>query len=212
LDAPDEPGNSPIASDNLAPLAAMFEACLAVFALGLGWWWGCEPGATLDLEYRTWPERLEAIGWGLAASVPPLIGIWGIDRLDWRPFAGLRDLVERQVVPWFARSTVLEFAVLSLAAGFGEELLFRGLLQESFARWYGDGPAAMAVGLTAASVLFGICHALNRTYFVLATGMGAYLGLLYLWTDDLVAPILAHAVYDFVALLWLARRGGDQSA
>lgn len=207
MDEPAEPGDSPIVSNNLAPIAAVFEASLAMLALLLGWWWGCSPGATLDLESRTWFERLAALSWGLAASVPPLLGLWWIDRADWRHLTELRDLVERQVVPWFTQSTVLEFAVLALAAGFGEELLFRGLLQTSFARWYGEGLAASLVGLASASLLFGACHALNRSYFILATGMGAYLGLLFLWTDDLLAPIVTHAVYDFVAILWLARRG-----
>jgi membrane protease YdiL (CAAX protease family) len=36
--------------------------------------------------------------------------------------------------------------------------------------------------------------------------MGLYLGTLFVITGNLFAPIVAHAAYDFVALVWLARR------
>jgi membrane protease YdiL (CAAX protease family) len=35
--------------------------------------------------------------------------------------------------------------------------------------------------------------------------MGVYLGGLLLLTDNLLAPIATHAVYDFVALIYLTR-------
>jgi membrane protease YdiL (CAAX protease family) len=54
-----------------------------------------------------------------------------------------------------------------------------------------------------AAGVFGVCHWLNRTYAVLATLMGVYFGLLLVWTGNLWTPILAHAVYDFVALVVL---------
>ena len=53
------------------------------------------------------------------------------------------------------------------------------------------------------SLLFGLAHALTRTYAVLATLVGFYLGFLFWLTGNLLAPILAHAVYDFVALVYL---------
>jgi membrane protease YdiL (CAAX protease family) len=134
------------------------------------------------------------------------VALWFAHRLDWRAFSSVRDVVERQVVPWFARSTKAEFAVLALAAGFGEEFLFRGLLQDGLIRWCGEGAWAITIGMVLAALVFGACHALNRAYFALATFMGLYLGVLYWWTGDLLAPILTHALYDFVALVWLVRR------
>jgi membrane protease YdiL (CAAX protease family) len=36
--------------------------------------------------------------------------------------------------------------------------------------------------------------------------MGVYLGTLFLVQGNLLAPIVTHALYDFVALVWVAHR------
>ena len=56
-----------------------------------------------------------------------------------------------------------------------------------------------------ASLLFGIAHAITPAYLVLAALIGEYLGGLWLWTGNLLAPIIAHAGYDFIALWYLAK-------
>ena len=53
--------------------------------------------------------------------------------------------------------------------------------------------------------MFGVVHAMTPTYFVLATLAGGYLGWVYAMTGDIAAPIVAHAMYDFVVLLVLVR-------
>ena len=60
--------------------------------------------------------------------------------------------------------------------------------------------------LLLASLLFGLAHAMTLTYLVLATLMGLYLGALYAWTDQLLAPMLTHFLYDWAALAWLLRK------
>jgi membrane protease YdiL (CAAX protease family) len=40
---------------------------------------------------------------------------------------------------------------------------------------------------------------------VVAAAIGAGLGGLWLWNGNLLLPIVAHATYDFVALICLAR-------
>lgn len=116
------------------------------------------------------------------------------------PVARIKQVAEELIRPLFAGATVLELAVLSFAAGFGEEMLFRGVLQPLFGRWLG-----VAGGLAAASVLFGLFHPLTRGYIVLAAALGAYLGWLAVATQNLVCPIVAHGVYDWVALIVLLR-------
>ena len=59
--------------------------------------------------------------------------------------------------------------------------------------------------------MFGLVHAITPTYFVLASLAGAYLGGVYALTGDIAAPIVAHAVYDFVVLLVLVRDEGGES-
>jgi membrane protease YdiL (CAAX protease family) len=85
-------------------------------------------------------------------------------------------------------------------------MLFRGVLQGVFTRWL---PSAwLAVALV--SVLFGILHAVTFSYAVMATLMGAYLGWLRNETGNLLAPIITHALYDFVVLLYLLRGPGSE--
>ena len=64
-------------------------------------------------------------------------------------------------------------------------------------------PAPLALLL--ASLLFGLAHAITRTYVVLATVFGIYLGWLWTASGNLLVPIVAHALYDFVALSALVR-------
>jgi membrane protease YdiL (CAAX protease family) len=113
-------------------------------------------------------------------------------------------MVDRQVVPLFADLSLLQLAAISLAAGFGEELLFRGVLQSSLSDRLGP-PWGIWAGLLFASVIFGMCHWLTFTYALLATLIGVYLGTLLLVTENLLAPIVSHALYDFVALIYMVR-------
>lgn len=205
MESPPEP--SPAASpdrppSNLAPVVAVGEALLGVIAVALGWFWGIRPGESLDWNYLPWTARLESAAWGVGAALPPLFALRRLLRSRRRSMTDLRTFVERQVAPWFAGSSRFELAVLALAAGVGEELLFRGFLQNAWAASFAP-PLGPWIGLAGASLAFGLGHALTKLYFWLATGMGAYLGLLFLLTGDLTAPILTHAIYDYVALVWL---------
>ena len=89
--------------------------------------------------------------------------------------------------------------VLGLAAGFGEEMLFRGILQYELATRLSCN-APLAVG--ASSILFGALHAVTPMYAALATLASVYFGFLYVSTGNLAIPILCHALYDVGALLY----------
>jgi uncharacterized protein len=51
-----------------------------------------------------------------------------------------------------------------------------------------------------------VAHWLTMSYAVFATLIGVYLGILFLVTENLLAPIVTHALYDVVALSVLVRR------
>lgn len=63
----------------------------------------------------------------------------------------------------------------------------------------------MIVAVTMASAVFGVCHLLTWAYAIITAFIGAYLGLLWIWTGNLLAPMATHAVYDFAALLYFLR-------
>lgn len=179
----------------IVPLAIVFEGGLLVLALGLGWLLGTPALATLRL---TW----QAAGWGVLATAPPLLLMWWLVRTTWAPIRRLNHEIEHTVVPLFAGSTPLQLAAVALAAGLGEEALFRGVLQGALAGWLGP-----LTGLALASLLFGLAHLITPAYAILAGALGVYLGALAIYSGNLLIPILAHALYDCAALMyWTGKR------
>jgi membrane protease YdiL (CAAX protease family) len=116
------------------------------------------------------------------------------------PLQQLREQVEWLVREMFPDASAGQFALVAALAGVGEELLFRGALQTKLGDW-----TTPVVGLVLTSILFGLAHALSRLYLAFAVVVGLYLGWLALQYHDLVAPMIAHGLYDFVALVYLSR-------
>jgi uncharacterized protein len=158
--------------------------------------------------------NLRAIGLGLLAVLPLLALLLACERIAWRPIAEVRRVLDDLIVPMFKNCHWVDLLGISLLAGVGEELLFRGVLQVTLTKWTGDflphSPTCAIVGdwiaLCGVAVLFGMVHAVTVGYALLATLMGFYLGWLWLATGNLIVPIVAHAVYDFLALMYFVRR------
>ncbi len=137
---------------------------------------------------------------GVALALPLLAGLLALRRSRLGPFVRLRTIVDERIRPLFAACTWDEIVALACAAGIGEELLFRGFLQPWLARSFG---AAVAIVVT--SAVFGALHALTRTYAILAALVAALLGVAQLATGGVVAPAVAHAVYDAAAFAVILR-------
>lgn len=134
---------------------------------------------------------------GLASAVPISITIYllmagPISRIAWIQRA-MSQINEKLYLP-FGRSirslTIFEIVLISCAAGIGEEIFFRGMMQSFIGVWW-------------AAVVFGLLHALTPAYFIIATAVGIWLGLLYQFSDNLLVPMVAHAAYDIFALNFL---------
>ncbi|HEU5303337.1 MAG TPA: CPBP family intramembrane glutamic endopeptidase [Gemmatimonadales bacterium] len=165
-----------------------------MLAWGLGRWLDISPLDRLQFD-------LEGAALGVAATGPMLLGLaWTVTTI-WRPARELVALVTDQLGPLLAGCSVLQLALLAALAGVAEEILFRGVVQAGLVR-----VVSVPVGLVAASVLFGLAHFASRAYAALATVLGVYLGALFLLQGNLLVPIIAHALYDFVALNYLVRR------
>ena len=183
-------------------LAVAVEGGLAVGALLLAWTFGVPVWASVHGSLSGW------LG-GLLATVPMLAALWLSYRFPVGPVARLHRLVDELLLPLLRGCRVGDLLLISILAGLGEELFFRGFVQDGLRQWLGPwvGEArALWLALAVASLLFGLAHCLSVAYVVFATVLGLFLGWLYLATGDLVAPIVAHALYDFVALLVLVRR------
>jgi membrane protease YdiL (CAAX protease family) len=185
-------------------VALLVEGGLALAALALGWLLKQPPLESVSISSDQIPQLGWAMLMGLIATLPLLAGLLIADRISSGPFGNLNRVVDEMIVPMFRNATVLDFAAVSLAAGLGEEMLFRGLLQSWLASHTGEdyGPF---IGLAVASIVFGLCHWVTPLYALLAALVGAYLGWLFILTGNLAAPIVCHAAYDFVALLYFCR-------
>lgn len=102
------------------------------------------------------------------------------------------------------RPSVGQCIVLALASGVAEEALFRGALQPQ-------------VGLFAASLIFGLAHFAPRRdlwpWMPFAAATGLMMGILFEWTGNLIAPVIAHVLINAVNLRLLAlhQLSGDDS-
>jgi membrane protease YdiL (CAAX protease family) len=115
-------------------------------------------------------------------------------------FRPVKQFLADVLVPLLGPCNVLELALIALLAGVSEELLFRGVVQAVLVRELSFG-----WGLFLTSVLFGLLHAITLGYALLATALSVYLGLVWVGSENLLAPIVAHFLYDFVALVYLLR-------
>lgn len=175
-------------------LAMAFESGLGFLGLGIAWLAGVPLADNLALSR----SGLEL---GVLATVPMLTLLVAVTLSNWAPLVEIRKQIETLVGELFGSSSWLELALISIAAGVGEEILFRGALQPWIAGW-----TTPWVSLAVVSMLFGLAHAMSTSYFVLATLIGAYLGWLTIEYQDLLAPIVAHSLYDFIALLYIRQR------
>ena len=181
-------------------LAVSGEAGLLLLAWALGRWLGISPLSSLG-------PLVQGLLLGTAGALPLGLALrWMLTTAN-PALRRLTILVEQELGPFLASLSALELGILAAIAGSSEEALFRGVLLPARSR-----DLSSVGGLLASSVLFGLVHFASRTYALVAGIMGCYLGILFLLTGSLVVPIVSHALYDFGALLVLARRAQQRQS
>jgi membrane protease YdiL (CAAX protease family) len=144
-----------------------------------------------------WGQPIRDLAIGLvAAALLAAVNYWLLARApeNWI-VRGVRTVYDEMLIPLFARLDRPGLVAIGAAAGLGEEWLFRGVLQPVLGFW-----------LT--SLLFGLAHVGGirmLPFGVWATGMGLVMGGLAIATGGLIAPIVAHGVYDMLALEYIRR-------
>lgn len=86
--------------------------------------------------------------------------------------------------------------VISLIPGIGEELLFRGLLQNKFKVLFNN----VHLGIWVSAFLFSLIH-MQFYGFLPRMLLGALFGYLYHWSGSLIVPIIAHIFHNGITLL-----------
>lgn len=182
-----------IREDNLFALMLVGTVMMLPLAFGLA--------ALLETPFPG-EVRLEAVSItiGLIAIAPMAGLLWWVMRSALPAIVRFRE----QQITMFAemgfRLSPLRIALIAAAAGVCEETLFRGVLQGYLTK---HAPAIIAIVVP--NILFAALHARSAIYALLAGVIGVWLGALYWATGNLLAPIIAHAVYDLIALVVTAR-------
>lgn len=176
-------------------IAGVFEGGLVLVALGLAWW------VEIDL-YEVITFTPTGIACGMIAG-GLLFGLLLVsERFPLPGTKRIQDLLIQILGKPLAACRWYDLILLAALVGFAEEALFRGVLQQWIERhlgYYG--------GVIWSNVLFGLAHAVTATYAVLAGLTGVLLGWLFDATGkrNLIVPFLTHAIYDYLAFLWIIR-------
>jgi membrane protease YdiL (CAAX protease family) len=169
------------------------ELIVSGLLVGVAGAWSAVRGIDLAAAARPDPFPLVvgvAAGLGLASTLPLVTAPWARRVLVLRGLRRAWDSLESGLGPGLG---VWEVLVLAVCSAVSEEIFFRGVLQPE-------------VGVVAASAIFGLLHPLGFAYVVWATTAGVGLGLLFVTTGSLIAPMAAHATYNLLALGYLRRR------
>lgn len=154
---------------------------------------GLRKGATpfrelLGRRWTGWKEVLRDVGIALA-----VFAIWtaGSSFLDHLTQAQTPKAVENMLPREGAEIAV--WVLLSLSAGFCEEVVYRGYLQRQLQALTGSGLAGVALQ----AVIFGISHGYQGVRNVIfITVYGALFGALALWRRSLKPGMILHAWTD----------------
>ncbi len=171
---------------SILALAFLAEGGAAILALALAWYF----------DISIFPLTVNIAGdilAGTAAALPPfLFFVFSVsDKAEKAPLIGtLRHKVITDIKDIFDNMTMVELALISLLAGIGEEMLFRGVIQVRF-------------GIIVASLFFGVLHSISIAYVMVTIVMGFYIGYIFEAGGSLLIPIQLHFMYDFAALVYL---------
>jgi len=175
-------------------IVILFETFLLVLAAGLA--------LVLDINlFGRIVVTPQAVMLGVAAAILPNLvlapaalrsqALWAVNLRE-RTAAMLRRVFGNRPGP-----------VAALAVGYGgiaEEALFRGVLIPALSPYVSPWGAVIIVGAG-----FGLLHPLTRLYVVLAALLGIFWGALYVWTGNLLVPMIAHALNNIIAMAWYSR-------
>ncbi|MDR2642167.1 MAG: CPBP family intramembrane metalloprotease [Planctomycetaceae bacterium] len=193
--------------------AVLFEGGLGVIALFFGFLFGLKFFRSVFFDVEVF-----LIIFGL--TLPLLVCYFVLRLLPFESLRAIDRLVSEIFQKYLSHLSILQLAIISVAAGFGEEFFFRGLLQSGICEVI-DNYIAAGTGvylnlftvlvIIFVSILFGIAHAITKIYFFLAFLISVYLGLMLILTGNMIIPIAVHAFYDFFIFVFHYQKSKKQN-
>jgi membrane protease YdiL (CAAX protease family) len=145
------------------------------------------------------PNPLAGLTLGLATAA----GTVSLSLLAYRLVPITRKLAEELAPSLVDRADRTGLVLVALFSGVGEEVFFRGAVQQEF-------------GIVISSLAFGLAHVGPDRRYLLWTAWavlaGFVFGLLFEATGGLLAPVTAHALHNAATLLIWKRTRPDVSA
>jgi membrane protease YdiL (CAAX protease family) len=191
----------PIIGDaEIERLPAYWSSVATLWLLGTACWFvGSREGGGAALGFTSVPVVVMA-SWTVALTLGGLLTIFVFREISVRLGFGDSRLI-RELMPRTPRERSA-FVVLSLAAGFGEEIAYRGYAITVLAPGLGVPGAALLT-----SAVFGVLHGYQGAFGILRAGaIGGLLAWGFLASGSLWPAIAAHTAIDLLAGLWLGDR------
>jgi len=163
---------------------------LAFIVVGVVLWIVSNRSAASIVTYEVWE-----IGAGLALAFALIVLSFVLSQafpkwVEWLVHSQARNY------PFLKhRISIAAIIFISICAGVGEELLFRGGLQTLLSDFL-----PLPVAILVASALFALIHFAQPLNSALIFIIGCLFGVVYWTTGSLLTVILAHTVYDIYAL------------
>jgi membrane protease YdiL (CAAX protease family) len=192
---------APLMADaNIDRLPAYWSSIATLWILGtLGWLVGTRDGGPSAIGF-VWTSGTSILLWSAALTVVGLVTIFSFRSLS--QALGIRETrIIRELLPRTSDEKGV-FLLLSMAAGIGEEVAYRGYALPVLIPLLGS---VGAVSLTAG--VFGLLHVYQGTLGIFRTAvMGGFLAWGFLASGSLIPPMIAHTIIDILAGLVLAER------
>lgn len=183
------------------PEFGTFVSYVTAFGLTIAfavWQWRRRGTSKLRLRFSLKTADPVSILWGLllvivtSVVLEPLLNIFPAEYLE-----NLQKNIGTG--GWAIMTTIVAAPIL-------EEVLFRGILQQSLTEKLGGWR-----GVLAASAVFGIVHVIPQQ-MINAFFIGIILGYIYIKTRSLVPVILIHAINNVIAFIQMIIFGDDEVA
>lgn len=184
----------------------IFYGALAVVAWLVAGWLGLDDLFFWHNENATSITFDGLLGAGLGIVVVALSQL--LDRVaTWAQELG------REFGKVFGKLRVDQILGLAVASGVGEELFFRGFLQQALSEVAFGGPNARMWALIITSVGFGLLHIGPDVkkflpWTIMAIVFGFVFGGMYWYTGNLLAPIVAHFTINFFNITAITEKYG----
>ncbi|NEQ95639.1 MAG: CPBP family intramembrane metalloprotease [Cyanothece sp. SIO2G6] len=144
--------------------------------------------------------------WGLGGylvAVPLVIGVSIINQIIWQGRGGSNPLLQTVLEEGDSLALGIFFLTAAIAAPLFEELFFRGFLLPSLTRYMSTWGA-----IAISSLLFATAH-LSVSEILPLTVLGMVLGFVYSRTNNLLAPMMVHSLWNSATMLGLLVLGSS---